>query len=161
MSDWKTPAINANCAYEGEGTYRPVYLSMDWGQSWMNLDNESLPDYLTISTLHISATGNVYLASANAGIFKIDDISKMPDILSVDENSSTEKFVVYPNPSKGIFTVRGASIANIRIYNLNGVLIQQTYSNNYCDLSQVPNGVYFAKITDKNGNTSTQKMIKF
>jgi hypothetical protein len=70
MSDWKNPDINGNCIYEGEGTKKPVYMSTDWGKTWTNLDNDDLPDMLTVSTLHVSDGGDLYVGSVNSGFYQ-------------------------------------------------------------------------------------------
>lgn len=67
---------------------------------------------------------------------------------------------VYPNPSKGEFTIESSGVSSqwsVEVYN---VLGEQVYSSNYplstnhysLDLSSNPNGIYFYRVIANNGN---------
>lgn len=55
----------------------------------------------------------------------------------------------FPNPSSGIFTLPQIDIANIELVNVGGQSIQDfTWTGNKLDLSNLPDGIYHATITD-------------
>ncbi len=68
-------------------------------------------------------------------------------------------FVIYPNPSNGVYSVRGiVGLQSYLIFDLNGKLIKEgelTSSESDIDLSTFVGGVYFLKM-----NNSTYKIIK-
>lgn len=85
-------------------------------------------------------------------------------LLSIDEFDNNN-FIVYPNPSNGIFSIKpienNSSINLITIYNILGqkvyekeTMIEDEYS---VDLHQVQKGTYFITITD--GVSTTKKTI--
>jgi peptidoglycan hydrolase-like amidase len=76
------------------------------------------------------------------------------------ENNSSAATTIYPNPSKGRFTIIGNSITSIEVYNVIGENIFRSLSNNQkldIDLSNQINGVYFMKIYE--GQTYFTKKV--
>lgn len=75
----------------------------------------------------------------------------------------SENFAVYPNPSKGKFTISGSANSNaIEIYDLQGKRIYSDYNSNLqkskeLDLSGYNKGVYILKIY--NGTKSYNRKI--
>ena len=68
---------------------------------------------------------------------------------------------VYPNPSNGIFVLKGARDMNISIYNILGVNIMNKTAindNETLNLADYPNGVYMLKLTQAE-KTATIKLI--
>lgn len=154
MSDWKDPDINGNCIYEGEGTVKPVYMSTDWGVTWTNMDDESLPDMLTVSTLHVSKTGELYVASVNSGYFQTNP----DDVASTDppklKNSQVK---IYPNPAKDQVTIAVENSANTEVIVYNN--LGQEYKRFSLDtpqkqlsISDWSKGLYFVKIIGIQGS---------
>jgi len=80
------------------------------------------------------------------------------------ENSSNNKPVVYPNPSKGIFTIQSSvPIGNtpmVEIYNMVGEKVYSSPMNQtlIIDFSTRPDGVYFYQLKGS-GSTQTGKII--
>jgi len=67
----------------------------------------------------------------------------------IDEVNNNVEFSIYPNPTTGIFTIKGKDIQFIEITNINGQIIKQyPIKNNYfeVDLSMHTKGIYFVKI---------------
>ncbi|WP_299129581.1 aryl-sulfate sulfotransferase [uncultured Winogradskyella sp.] len=66
---------------------------------------------------------------------------------------------IYPNPSNGVFNITThASIQSISVYNALGKEIYKTTLNTI-DLTQMPDGIYYLRITSNN-QTISKKIIK-
>jgi hypothetical protein len=71
----------------------------------------------------------------------------------------------YPNPAQSNVYVSCENIHKIELFNVSGNLINKYYNNqdNYyqtIDISNLNNGIYFIKVTDKHGNSVSKKLIK-
>ncbi len=69
---------------------------------------------------------------------------------------------ISPNPTTGIIQIKSAQKGNISIMDNTGKTVISIVSSevNALDLSQLPSGIYFAKIQTANGS-NTQKVVKF
>ena len=89
----------------------------------------------------------------------------------VKMNDSKSDFIVYPNPTKGEFTIKydlkKRSDVLVDIVDINGVSlrtvvnIQGQHNGKYqvpVNLSDLPNGIYFVNLTNE-GKRRTQKLI--
>lgn len=88
------------------------------------------------------------------------DISLMTGINETEANETG----IYPNPTFGKFTLNidNANGGEVKIYSMVGSLIlsKEVYKGiNDFDLTSYGKGVYFVRFTDKNGKTSTEKLI--
>ena len=89
------------------------------------------------------------------------------DTIPLRESLSSHRITIYPNPTKGQFSVEitGSAIpdnSSISIYNLQGSVIYQNDEPdilNEIDLSSQLNGIYMLRITI-DSETSTWKIIK-
>ena len=89
------------------------------------------------------------------------------DTIPLRESLSSHRITIYPNPTKGQFSVEitGSAIpdnSSISIYSLQGSVIYQDDEPdilNEIDLSSQPNGIYMLRITI-GSETSTWKIIK-
>lgn len=89
------------------------------------------------------------------------------DTIPLRESLSSHRITIYPNPTKGQFSVEitGSAIpdkSSISIYNLQGSVIYQKDEPdilNEIDLSSQPNGIYMLRIKI-DSETSTWKIIK-
>jgi streptogramin lyase len=107
----------------------------------------------------IDASGNMYVADINN--HKIRKITGA--VLSNASPTLLEGFVVYPNPSNGVFNIEALNNANLTVYDMTGkqVATQKiTIGNTTLNLSSCTAGVYFAQITNENNQTNTIKLIK-
>lgn len=85
--------------------------------------------------------------------------------LGVSVISTSDKFVVYPNPSNGIFTIssKDKRIEEIMLYDLMGKLIHQSAVNDTekeIRLKDLPKGVYFLHIHSESQNVIHKLEIK-
>lgn len=80
--------------------------------------------------------------------------------LGVDDFNSLDDFKITPNPVKDSIYFPNLEVLTVEIYNLNGQLVL-TSRQPSISLSNLPEGLYFAKITEAiNGNSTTKKFIK-
>ena len=72
--------------------------------------------------------------------------------IGIDENTLAD-FNIYPNPTNGILHIEGSEMSNIMILNVLGQEIKTVATNSdetvEIDCSDLPNGVYFVKISGK------------
>lgn len=66
---------------------------------------------------------------------------------------------VYPNPTHGIFAIEGENVALVEVFDCFGRKVAVA-TQNYCDLSGMPNGLYLVRIVDENGKIDRQKILK-
>ncbi len=93
----------------------------------------------------------------------VDNLVVRENALSVEEFEAGSNFVVFPNPSTGIFNIKTKSVNsfNINVYDVTGKNILQqnnvkTNNNNYAlDISEYASGVYFLNIS-----TDTSRITK-
>lgn len=81
------------------------------------------------------------------------------DLLSVTELSAETK--LYPNPTTGQFTVEGANVAKVEVYNLVGqkVCEQQGSKVVNIDAANWHKGIYLVNIIEENGAVVTKKLV--
>ena len=81
------------------------------------------------------------------------------DLLSVTELSAEAK--LYPNPTTGQFTVEGANVAKVEVYNLVGqkVCEQQGDKVVNIDATSWHKGIYLVNIIEENGAVVAKKLV--
>jgi len=71
---------------------------------------------------------------------------------------------IYPNPARDVLQVQSdQNIKTGKIYNFNGVLqnvIDGNTINSGIDISSLTQGMYYLKVEDVNGNSTTAKFMK-
>jgi hypothetical protein len=83
------------------------------------------------------------------------------DTLTANQFATTS-FSLAPNPTKGMFAIN-ADVAKVQIFNLTGQLVKtfnNAAANESLSISELNQGIYFAKVTDSNRNEKTIKLIK-
>jgi len=143
------------------GTTNGFYYSTDHGLSWIN-DNYGLPPATEIISVCVTDTF-IFIGTGDAEIYRrnIADIgtgtSDIPDL-----NSG---FNIAPNPSTGIFKINlNNSMENgtVEIYNVLGRKLfdapLHTQSTMDITLKNIPPGIYFVKVFDKE-NSYCKKII--
>ena len=86
------------------------------------------------------------------------EVSIDEELMNVTE--ITAETQLYPNPTTGNFTVEGAGVAKVEVYNLVGqkVYVGQGKVINI-DASEWNKGIYLVSITDMNGAVETKKLV--
>ncbi len=84
-------------------------------------------------------------------------------LIGTNEIDKPKQLSIYPNPGNGIFNIQSANtIQSIQVYSLTGALMAQQKPDNaisQMDLSQLNPGIYFARISDGEGNIITRKIV--
>ena len=80
------------------------------------------------------------------------------DILTVTELSAETK--LYPNPTTGQFTVEGANVARVEVYNLVGQKVHEAEGKTVSiDAADWNKGIYLVNIIEQNGAVVTKKLV--
>jgi hypothetical protein len=114
---------------------------------------ESQPLILGSDTLANSGMNDAFVA-------KLGNTS-----VSIDESIFQAGINIYPNPSKGIFTIKSSELKmqSCAVYNVLGACVfsQQSNLTNQIniDLSTHAKGIFFVETTDENGNVTNTKII--
>ena len=83
-------------------------------------------------------------------------------LVNVTEISAETK--LYPNPTSGNFTVKGADVAKVEVYNLVGQKVLEVESGewkveSYFDAANWNKGIYLVNIISQNGAVETRKLV--
>lgn len=141
-------------------------------------DNNSrlLMDSLNIQGMGIGAVTDLVIPSGSNDVYVLvleikstgaQDLSVMKHAItggnSLNEISNSNSFIVYPNPTNGIFTINQSNTqpnTMITVYDALGSMIhtaKMNQSNQKIDLSFVPKGIYFLKLS--NGEFKSQQKL--
>ena len=135
------------------------------GTSWVIVGNAGFTaDTAVYTSLAISPSGEPYVAyqdwanSLKATVMKYDYSTGINDL-------QQSQLSIYPNPAEDIITVEISDITKenrFSILNLNGQPLfthQITQPKTQLDISSLPNGVFFVKVTGER-TVEVKKMIK-
>ena len=113
----------------------------------------------------LSAT-NITRIFGSAGVQAKSSAIEYQSEPEIDTNPSYNAIIIYPNPSKGIYTIDLTQInepSTITIYNVLGELVYDQsltpQTQNQIDLTHLSNGYYIARINNESRSTQ-QKLIK-
>ena len=91
------------------------------------------------------------------GVFEIA-VYINEDILTVTELSTEAK--LYPNPTTGQFTVEGANVAKVEVYNLVGQKVHEAKGQSVSiDAANWNKGIYLVNIIEQSGAAVTKKLV--
>ncbi len=90
--------------------------------------------------------------------------SSLTSISGISNNSVVEvKNILYPNPASTTLNIKTEYtevLKKIELYTILGNKVKEFSPNNRMDISDLPDGIYFAIITDNNGNLTSSRVIK-
>ena len=146
------------------GSYAFSGLTSIYAYSIIPIDLSSSPNVFevdkTICVLYVPAGSKFFYQSANQWKDFLNIIEMAPT--GTSELPDKEHFILYPNPVKeGFYIDAVEGPATISIHNLSGIelLSRQVTGKSYVDMTGLPSGVYFVKITTSEGNL-VKKLIK-
>lgn len=112
---------------------------------------------LTDGTVTITATANDASGVIGSTVVTISNQSTV----GIVKNNSALDVSIYPNPTSGKVTFKSISkIESIEIINITGKTIALFNNTNTFDISDLPEGIYFAKIITEGSSSVIQKLIK-
>ena len=80
------------------------------------------------------------------------------------DNPSQPPLNPYPQPTQGLFRIRGnLELVSLRFYDIMGRIVdekQHLYSYQTIDIQHLPNGMYVIECTLLDGQTATTKLLK-
>jgi len=152
-----SPLVNqllTSHSYSSPGTYN-ICLTM--ASAFIGFTN-TYCDTLTVDSL-----GNIVYKGINTG-FSLQTTT--PTILTGLENTSaTNSIHLQPNPAQDKITISGVN-SELKNFVLLNAVGQQVNSGSFInkqntiDISDLSNGIYIIKLSDKTGNSFNQKFIK-
>jgi len=83
--------------------------------------------------------------------------------LGLEENTLLDTVSLYPNPSSGVFYIKGLQeTSQIKIYDINGrtILTTSITNNQSVDASNLPKGMYLVSISNPKGQITKKLIIK-
>ena len=83
--------------------------------------------------------------------------------MAVKEDETTPLFTLLPNPTTGLINITGKDLKQAEILNTLGQRVANATGEGetlQIDLSELPTGVYFVNITDKEGRKCVRKVVK-
>ena len=82
------------------------------------------------------------------------------EILSIEEGSMENSFIIHPNPTSEMVHIEGVDVAEVQIFNMLGQKVKTVTDSNEIDMDGLVEGVYLLKVTDKAGAIHTGKVMK-
>jgi len=141
--------------------------------TYMAVYEENIPNtYMPDSTVHTTITNN--LTTIRSFIWSELNSFKLPNgdsrvfynttLAEEDVTLESKTVLLFPNPTKEKFKVKGISSHNIKIIDMLGK-VYETYNNlktvEFMDVSKLSKGIYFVQIQDlKNNKKYIKKLIK-
>lgn len=159
--DGKNVVGTTNGTTVADGTYK-VWVESSWNDGPNNIHNEINSFTFTKgpTATHFTSVGDTYL--------KTIVIDWVPTALGVDVINSEPAVVIYPVPSTGIFNLDFKNeVKDITVYNLLGqIMYSEKFENNNAttskqiDLSALSNGNYVFSLTNENGTSNFEVILK-
>lgn len=129
-------------------TAQPVNTNFPLAGTWYNLiDNTTIESTVTSITLQ-------------PGEYRI--FGNQPPIVTGNEEFTSSKIALYPNPAKSQFSLSTAA-AKVEVYTITGQLVKSfgaAEAGTSFDVNSLGIGMYLVKITDAANRQSTAKLIK-
>ncbi len=118
-----------------------------------------------IKTLPTLQTGND--ATQQADIFfdynfpiETNEATTVFEVLSTGNFILDNSVTIYPNPSKGLVTIKAdTEIKSTELYDVQGRLLQSSGAGNNIDMSERTSGLYFLKVKTGNG-VKVEKLVR-
>ena len=150
-----TSGATASTAYSNKSVYWGKTVSISTVPDGTYTVNLEMANYSPVSRRYTSGTfvkgptaSTVTLNSVTG--FTSPVITWTPSSSAIKNTELSTLYSVYPNPTHSTVYVNGFDINEIEVVSLNGKSMFVT-QNQKLDLSGLPKGIYFAKITTKAG----------
>jgi hypothetical protein len=84
------------------------------------------------------------------------------EAIGLIELNSSNEIIIFPNPAKGIFTIRSTDkIQEIQLFSVKGKLVKHAFLNQYqinYDISDLPDGIYLVRAKTQQNKWVTSKI---
>ncbi len=105
-----------------------------------------------------------YASHTNPNDYFNVDCADIPGLATgIEDVEKNDDFIIYPNPTTGIFQISGniSTNAKISVFNLFGEKVYaNNFDNGYFNLSHLSNGIYLIVVEDNDGIIYNHKLIK-
>ena len=128
---------------------------------WIDCDNGNAPiNGETNQSFTPLVSGNYAVIIDNGICSETSNCQQVTFTVSDIENMSNIEYSIFPNPVNDYLNIKtDAQIQSVKIYDSVGKLVLQTKELTM-DLSSFNSGVYYLVLTDANGNSAHQKIVK-
>lgn len=140
-----------------------LYKSTDGGASWYSLSRPNqMVDPYYVTSIIFDSNSNTYIVTKSTANINQHGIYKVVDLLSVDNPSFENPFVVFPNPATDLLHLTNVeNIQNITIHDALGKQVSSSnVPSNQINVAGYAQGVYFLKINTNEGQNHTLKFVK-
>ena len=101
-----------------------------------------------------------YSVTAMYGEFESEPVNITFTYDGLAESQAESPFVIYPNPTTGQFTVEGANVTRVEVYNLVGQKVHEAEGKSVSiDAAEWNKGIYLVNIVEQNGAVVTKKLV--
>lgn len=127
----------------------------------LEFESTGNPDLLCIQVDDVNYANNQPCNQENESGFCKDDFTSYSENCNLGiENNLKESIFLYPNPVSDILHIKSNQpIENVKLYSIQGKLINELSNTENINLSKLAPGFYFVKLTIGN-ETLTRKIVK-
>ncbi|MGU3373605.1 T9SS type A sorting domain-containing protein [Chryseobacterium sp. M5A1_1a] len=148
--------------YLGGMYYGQNYPSFFISRAKQTGQMDSTFNYFTETSQELASIGDMIVNDnniiANGSNRIVKYLLNNPTLATIESTSAST--IAFENPvSQNLIYTTKDKVAKIEIFSTTGKLMKTTKDSN-TPVSDLPNGVYMAKITFENGNSTTKKLIK-
>lgn len=144
-----------------------IFLSVDYGENWEEIDPEDLLFLKSGHVLRSSAiyfedeeTAIVYVSSVGLGLVQFTIDLQSLEIEDV-EIISNEPLILYPNPTTEFLNIKNRNTFDTyEIFDLQGKRLMYGKIKESLDVSHLDSGVYLIRVQGQNTTSQTGKFIK-
>ena len=99
-----------------------------------------------------------YCVTAMYGEEESESVCATATITGIGDTATNDDITVLPNPTNGLILIEGATVAEVLVYNTIGQLVKTVGNTNEIDMCHLPEGMYFLRITAKDGRLHVGKI---
>lgn len=99
-----------------------------------------------------------YCVTAMYGDEESESVCATATITGIGDTATNDDIPVLPNPTNGLILIEGATVAEVLVYNTIGQLVKTVGNTNEIDMCHLPEGMYFLRITAKDGRLHVGKI---
>lgn len=129
------------------------------GSNWVMLGNETVSGGSDHISLAFHPSSYVPYVAYGSAIGSGGWVKRFDGVLSTgDQQTKTVEFYLSPNPTRNGSRIVGEYIAGYEVYNLQGQLVRKGQSDRI-DTGGMQSGIYLVRAFDRDGLTSTKKLM--